>query len=163
MGFTKVGGKANFADIKKASEMEVDETLTGHLVRVEPSRGEFEGYNFVLRTEAGDILVYGTGTLKYVGKDTLEGNSNALTLGANTRITAKGKEKRQNKSSGKKYEIAVFDVEQDTDDMIAVGESARFNAVFDGGDNAPTSTKSATDKGIAAASARLAGVAGGRK
>jgi hypothetical protein len=137
-----------FVETKKASEMEAGDVIQGHLVAIEESRGEFPGYNLIIRTEAGDVLVYTTGTMKY---DIQDGR---LTVGMMTRITAKGRERKQNKA-GKKYDIAVFELEQDPEDTIEV---AAFNAVFsEAASEARTNTTVASlNKGIKAQAAKLA-------
>jgi hypothetical protein len=162
MAFKPVTGGNRFASTKKASEMEAGDEIIGHLIAVEKSRGEYEGYNFILSVNGENVLLYGTGTLKYYGMDTLAGSGGKrLMIGANTKITAQGKSKKVNKA-GKKYEVSDFTVEQDTDDVIA-GDNDAFNAVFDSTENVPASTKTALKNGIAERANALAGVAGGRK
>jgi hypothetical protein len=147
MAFKTVTGNRGkkFSSVVKSSEMEKGATIEGHLVAIEEARGEFPGYNFILRNETGDVLVYGSGTMKYVAMD------NSLTLGLLTRITAKGPEKKESKS-GKKYTIATFDFEQDDENKIDVEELS----------SAAESTVESKRASVREQTARLAASAGGK-
>jgi len=114
MAFKSVMG-SQFAAKVKASEMEKGDELVGYLVRTEVRTGGQYGdsYSLILRTDAGDTLVYASGELKNAIK------YGRLQGGLMTRIEAKGEEKRKSKS-GSSYTITTFAIEQDESQSINV-------------------------------------------
>lgn len=148
------GGGKRFVKTVTASKMEKGDELVGYVTGIEASRGEYPGFNIIMRTEEGDVLLYTSGTLKYACQD------KKIKVGLNTRIVAEGEQSRTKKNGKSKYDITVFTVEQDEDDRLDEGE---FNAIFDSPENVPSTTKEALKNGIAARANALAGVAGGRK
>ena len=135
-----------YAESRKASEMGAGDVVQGYLVRIEPSGGEFEGYNYILSIDGALIRIYGTGTMKYAAKD------GKLKNGLMTRITAKGKQPKVSKA-GRKYTISEFDIEQDPEDAITTESTGTVTSI------ATTEASSAAATGIKAQAQRLAAAA----
>lgn len=127
MGFKSIKGKQvsnnkeelpPLAEPVKAGEMKKGDSVVAYYIGTSSKSNKFGGTNHNLlmqqtEDEGGQrFMIYTSGTLKY---DAADGR---LEKGALTRITAKGKEERENQSSGQSYMIAVFDVEQDPDDVL---------------------------------------------
>jgi hypothetical protein len=145
MGFESVTDGKTF---KPNKELEVGESITGYVLGFREGK---HGQNLLMQIDGEPVTVFSAGNIRYAIRD------GKIAVGALTRITRKEDEKVKGMNSSK------FSIEQDRSDTV---DTSNFDAVFDSEENKPStgsSVKAATDKGIAAASARLAGVAGGRK
>jgi len=107
---------------KKASDLEVGQSVEGYLVGLVESK-----YNFSIKLlDKNDKLetLYPNGNLNYMDQEVEEGN---LALNAYTKITRTGtrtSNKSRDPQTGEFRQVPVFQVAQDADDIITADQAA---------------------------------------
>lgn len=114
MALQNVREKAANSNFRKATEIEVGETVSGYLVGLPANRFNENEKDIVLRdkTSGEEVRIATAGQLK---RDV---NDGYLILGQFTSIT-RLKDRKEKSKDGKAYTLTDFDTKQDSDDMTS--------------------------------------------